>query len=120
MRLKTPYPSRPKVDAILENLGDDYYHDHVHSLTHGDDHTAVAEGAQEAIDSSSDSKDGDDKPADHAPTTGEGAEGAQSAELEDSCMESDPLSAGEADAVHQVKATMAALSSTLEGLRAIG
>jgi hypothetical protein len=35
-------------------------------------------------------------------------------------MESAPLSAGEADAVHQVKATRAALAATLEGLRAIG
>ena len=122
MRLITPYPSRPKVDRILANLGEDFYHDHVHCATNGDDDAAVAEGAQEATDSSSDSDDEDDNPADHVPTAvaGEGAEGAQSAELEDSRMESAPLSAGQADAVHRVKATMAALEATLEGLRAIG
>ncbi len=119
MRLITPYPSRQKVDRVLENLGEDFYHDNVHCLTNGDDATAVAEGDQEAI---SDSDDGDDEPADHVPAAvaGEGAEGAESAELEDSRMESAPLSAGEADAVHQVKATIAALEATLEGLRAIG
>ena len=49
-----------------------------------------------------------------------GAEGAQSAELEDSRVESAPLSAGDANAAHHVKATMAALVATIEGLQAIG
>ena len=35
-------------------------------------------------------------------------------------MASDPLSAGDADAVHKVKSTIAALQGSLEGLRAIG
>ena len=91
-------------------------------MTNGDDDTAVAEGDQEASDSSSDNDDGDDAPTYHVPAAvaGECVEGAESAAIEDSRVESAPLSAGEADAVHKVKATMAALEATIEGLRAIG
>jgi hypothetical protein len=129
MRLITPYPAHPQVDQVLENLGQDFYHDDVHRLTNGEDDTAVAEGDtavaegdQEAIDSSDDERDGDDEPAEHdlAAVAGEGVEGAKIAELEGSLMESAPLSAHQADQVHKVKATMAALEATLEGLRAIG
>jgi len=122
LRLITPYPGRPAVDRVLQNVGEDFYHDDVHCLTNGDDDTAVAEGDQEAIASSSDKDDGDDEPAEHVPAAveGEGVEGAESAELEGSSMEPAPVSAGEADALHKVKATMAALEATLEGLRAIG
>jgi hypothetical protein len=122
MRLITPYPSRVKVDSVLEKLGQDFYHDSVHCLTNGGDATAVAEGDQAATDSSSDSDDGDDEPADHVPAAvaGEGAEGAGSSGLEDSRMESAPLSVSEADRFLQVKATIAALEGTIGGLRAIG
>ena len=122
MRLITPYPAHPQVDRILENVGEDFCHDVVHCLPMGDDDTAVAEGDQEATDSSSNESDGDDDPAEHVPAAvaGEGVQGAESAELECSRMESAPISAEEADAVHNVKATMAALEATLEGLRAIG
>ena len=87
-----------------------------------DDGTAVAEGDQEAIDSSSSDGDGDDDPAEHVPAAvaGEGVKGAESAEPACSRMESAPISAEEADAVHNVKATMGALEATLEGLRASG
>jgi hypothetical protein len=114
-RLITPYPPRQKVDRILANLGEDFYHDAVHSLED-------KEGDQEAVSSSSDSDEGDGTPADHAPAAvaGEGVEGAQSAEPEDSRAESEPLSTSQADAVHQVKTTVAALESHIEGLRAIG
>ena len=118
-RLITPYPSRPKVDRVLENLGEDFYHDAVHCLTTGGDATAVAEGDQEAIDSSSDGDDGDDKPADHVPAAVAG-EGAGSAGVEDLHVEHAPLSASQADRVHHARATISALESTIDGLRAIG
>ena len=35
-RLITPYPPRPKVDRILENLGQDFYHDHIHGIIDDD------------------------------------------------------------------------------------
>ena len=122
MRLITPYPAHRKVDRILENLGDDFYHDDVHCLANGDDVTADAEGDQEVIDPSSDEDDGDDEPSEHVPAAvaGQGAENSGRAELEGSGMESGPLSANEADAVHKGKGTMAALEATIEGLRAIG
>ena len=122
LRLITPYPAHPKVDRVLERLGDDFYHDEIHCLDNGDDGTAVAEGDQEANNSSSDETDRDEEPAEHDPSgvASEGVGGAASAEPEGSRMESDPLSASEADAVHKAKATMAALEGTIEGLRAIG
>ena len=122
MRLITPYPTHTQVDRILENVGEDFYHDDIHCLPAGEDDAAVAEEDQEASDSSSDEGDGDDDPAEHVPAAvaGEGVKGVESAEPACSRMESAPISAEEADAVHNVKATMAALEATLEGLRAIG
>ena len=49
-----------------------------------------------------------------------GVEGAENAELESEGMEIVPLSASQADTVHQVKATIASLEATIESLRAIG
>ena len=118
----TPYPPREAVDRKLEKLGEDFYHDDIHCLLDGDDDTAVAEADEEAAEASSDNDEWDDEPAEHvlAAVAGEGVEGAEIAELEGSRMESAPLSAGQADAVHNVKATMGALEATLEGLRASG
>ena len=131
MRLIKPYPRRADFDRVLDKLGEDAYNDDVHCLADEGDATAVAEGDQEAADSSSDDVDGDDEPAQHVPAAvaDEGVEGAQSAELqgaglaelEGSPMESaTQISADEADAVHKVKVTISALEATLEGLRAIG
>ena len=121
-RLITPYPKHEKVDRVLANIGDDFYHDDLHSLTNGDDDTAVAEGDQEALEFSESEDEVDDEPAEHVPTAvaGEGVEGAESTELECLRMKSAPISAEEADAVHTVKATIAGLEAHLEGLRAIG
>ena len=68
MRLITPYPAHAKVDRILQNLGEDIYHDDVHCLADGADDTAVAEGDQEASGPSSDESDGDHDPAEHVRT----------------------------------------------------
>ena len=64
----------------------------------------------------------DGEPATHvrAAVAGQGVEGAERVELEDSPMASDLLSAGDADAVHKSQSTIAALQGTIEGLRAIG
>jgi hypothetical protein len=122
LRLITPYPRRGMVDRVLKNLGEDFYHDDVHCFTNGDDDAAVAEGDQKAAESSSDGDDGDGESAEHdlAAVADEGGEGVEILEIAGSRTESAPLSSGEADAVHTVKATMAALEATLEGLRAIG
>ena len=120
-RLITPYPARAKVDRILAALGDDFYHDDVQALNDGGDDTAVAEGEQEAPSSSSDEDDGDDEPAGHvgAAVAGDG-ENISGVERESTLMEIVPLSASQADAVHQVKVTIASLEATIESLRAIG
>ena len=126
-RLITPYPARKEVDRVLENLGEDFYHDDLDDLDDGGNDTAVAEGDQEAPDSSSDESDGDDEPVRHVDAAvaddGEktfGVAGAENAELESKDMEIVPLSAPQADAVHQVKTTIAVLEATIESLQAIG
>ena len=126
-RLITPYPARREVDRILANLGDTFYHDDVHALDDGDNDTAVAEGDQEAPHSSSDDSDGDDKPIGRvdAAVAGDGEKtfgvaGAEKSEFDSKGMEIVPLSAPQADAVHRVKSTIAALEATIESLREIG
>ena len=100
--------------------------DHAIDDDEGDD-TAVAEGDQEAPDSSSDDRDGDDKPVGHvdAAVAGDGEKtygdkGVENAEHESKGMEIVPLSASQGDAVHLAKIKIAALEATLEGVRAIG
>ena len=126
-RLITPYPARREVDRVLANLGDTFYHDDVHAMDDGDNDTAVAEGDQEAPHSSSDESDGADKPIGQvdAAVAGDGEKtfgvaGAEKIELDSKGMEIVPLSAPQADAVHQVKSTIAALEATIEALREIG
>jgi hypothetical protein len=124
LRLITPYPRRPKVDRVLERLGEDFYHDDVHSLNDVDDTeaAAVAEGVTQDPDSDSDEDNEDDAPADHglAAVAGEGAEGAASAEPDDSRMVSAPVNEQEADLLHTVRATIAGLEATSEHLRSMG
>jgi hypothetical protein len=123
-RLIMPYPPRHAVDRVLKNLGEDFYHDDIHGLKNKRDDTVVADGNEEASEASSDNdkSDGDGEPAAHvlAAVAGEGVEGAESAELEGSPLASDLLSAGDADAVHKVRSTIAVLQATIEGLRAVG
>ena len=121
-RLIMPYPARPKVDRVLEKLGEDFYEDDIHCLDDEADDTAVAEESQEASSSDSDETNEGDTAAEHvlAAVAGEGAEDAESAELEGSRIESAPLDTDRADAVHKVQATMAALEAHIEGLRIVG
>ena len=39
-RLITPYPAHKRVDRILENLGEDFFHDDVHALCDDSDDAA--------------------------------------------------------------------------------
>ena len=118
-RLITPYPPRKKADRILANLGEDFYHDDLHALDNEGDDTAVAEGDQEATDDSSDTSDEDG--AGHVgAAVAEDAKLENTDELENTDVEIVPLSASQADRVHQVKSTIASLEATIEGLRAVG
>jgi hypothetical protein len=111
-RLITPYPLNKKVDSILANLGDDYYHDGLHALSDGDD-GAADEEAVESISSESD--------CDGGAAVAEGQFGAAVAVVpEHTDVDSAPLSASQADAVHHVRTTIAALEITIADLRAMG
>ena len=52
-RLITPYPKRPEVDKVLENLGEDFYHDDCHKML--DDELDVAK-AEDLGENDSDSE----------------------------------------------------------------
>jgi hypothetical protein len=100
-------------------LGEDFYHDDLHALDNEGDDTAVAEGDQESADDSSDTSDEDG--AGHVgAAVAEDAKLENTDELENTDVEIVPLSASQADRVHQVKSTIASLEATIEGLRAIG
>lgn len=123
-RLITPYPSHKKADAILARLGDDFYHDDIQGIDDNGDDTAVAEGDHDAPDSSSDGSGDDDaavagdgEPAGHVDAAVAGDD-EQTSGVED--MEIVPLSASQADAVHEVRITIAALESASATLQAIG
>ena len=111
-RLITPYPAHHAV-----NIGEDFHHDDIHCLTNEDDDAENDDTAD--APSESDSDDGFDEQAEHgAAVAGECVEGR--AELDGSLMQSTPLSACDADAVHNVKATMATLQAAIEAQRGIG
>jgi len=118
LRLIQPYPKNRKVDQIIATLGEDHYHDAVH-CAHDN---PVAGEDEESISSGSDDADGNDEPVEHDPAAvaAECVVSAGGAGLEGSHVESAPLSVGDADAVHNVRVTMAALQEHIEGLRAIG
>ena len=89
--------------------------------------TAVAEADEEVTSYGSDDDtlswgdDGDDKSVGHGDAAA-AADGklASGVELESRSSEIVPLSAEQADAVHQVKAKIATLEATIESLRATG
>ena len=121
-RLITAYPKRPKVDKILERLGQDFYHDEIHTLENHVEGETDAERDQEAMDLSSDENIGDDEAAVHvqAAVADEVVGGAGIAEPECSIMESAPLNVDQAEAIHKVQATIVALEGQLDGMRVIG
>jgi hypothetical protein len=119
-RLITPYPIHTKVDRVLANLGEDFYHDSTHCLdTVGDENA----DSDESIDMDIDAQGGGDKAEEQSVAAvagegvaGESVEGVESAEPEDSAT----LSPAQADALHKSQATIAALEVHIHGLRDIG
>ena len=92
-RLITPYPPRPKVDRILENLGQDFYHDHIHDIL--DDDGAGGDDAASDSSKASDNRDSDDEPSadDVAAVAGDDVPSVEIVAIE--------CSPGQADAAHR-------------------
>ena len=126
-RMISPYPARAAVDRVLANLGEDFYHDAVHDLDPADDDVAVQEGGGEAPSSSSQESDEDDPTVEHGEAAVAGDDGATSVALggegidaRSPGLEHVPLSAAQADAVHEAEATLASLEAMLDSLKAMG
>jgi hypothetical protein len=130
-RLIKPYPKNKKVDKILANLGEDFYHDDLQNLDGaGDDDikgeddegdggsgSEVAEENQEEPYSSSDEDHEEDKSG-HV-------DAAVAGDCENTCgVEHEslgvPLSAAQADSVHQTHGTIATLEASIDNLKATG
>ena len=109
------YPARPKVDSILANLGEDYYHDDIDAMEVEEKDTEEAVADEAAPSCSSEDDDGDDRPAlpVDAAAAGDG-DVASAGDLESTSVEI------QADTVHQVQATIASLEATIESIRGIG
>ena len=136
-RLITPYPKHEKVDQVLENLGEDFYHDSVHRL-HDDVVPAVAAGTDTAelsavatvdadaqtgeSDSTSNDADSNDEREDFSTLAVAGDDLPAVAAIEAKAhWEDRALVCTDADA--QVKLVMDrihALQGHLEGLRVVG
>jgi len=127
-RLIDPYPPRKKVDAVLAALGEDFYHDAVHTnFVEADDECHVP-----AADIGSSDDDGEPgEPTGAAVADGDIANDAddEAAVADDArCAFDDadhtdvaiPLTAEQADVVHGMKSQMAQLQESIAGLRAVG
>jgi len=121
-RLITPYPAHKRADAVLERLGEDFSHDDIHALEDADDDNNVDDAStteeehEEAPNDSSDESDGDDNQVGQGDAAVAGDDGS----VQSKPMEIVPLSESQAEAVHQVQITMAALQASLSSLIAIG
>ena len=108
-----------KVHKVLAALGEDLYHDSLQDL-HSEEDPAVAEEDGGVPSESSDEDVVDDEPEAHTAVAVDDTN-ASIIEIEDSAItESVPLSAAQADAVQQIHSSIAALESSLEGLKSMG
>ena len=105
----TSYPQHRKVDNVLKALGEDFHHDDTHDLYNRQNDAEVAEGDEDGSSSSSDEDDGGDDNDD----PGGHVDAAVADCSESASMESVPLSAPQAEAVHHMHSTIAALESTM-------
>jgi hypothetical protein len=114
-RLIQPFPAHRKVDRILANLGEDFYHDAIHDKHEGGDEDTDSD---ESMDMDIDAQGGGDTAEEQsvAAVAGESVEGVESAEPEDSAA----ISTAQVDAVHKSRATIAALEIHTQGLRNMG
>ena len=117
-RLIVPYPKRKDVDATLERLGEDYYHDAIEELDEDEESkkkAAVADTSDQEELSSSSADSDVEVPAAVAGKKQAVAEASANVDVEEVS-----LSAEQAEAVHQVSCTIAALQATVDNLRTIG
>ena len=98
-------------------------HDDIHALEDADDDNNVDDAStteeehEEAPNDSSDESDDDDNQVGQGDAAVAGDDGG---DVQSKPMEIAPLSASQADSVHQSQITMAALEATIDSLKAIG
>ena len=128
-RLICPYPRHSKVDKILENIGDEFYHDEVHNLIeNGDEDESENEDPEvQSEEDESEEDDGDVEwdPADAADTAvADPAIGAVNvvgtAEAFSKNEGAPQLSVAQADQYHATRASIAAISSSIEAMKGTG
>ena len=107
-RLITPYPPNKKVDRILVALAEDHYHDDIHAMEEEVDEVDEAHATSDS--------DVDDELVE----TVEPVDDELVDEAADGSGMNTLLSAEQADEVHKVESTIAALEATIDTLRAIG
>jgi hypothetical protein len=111
-RLIMEYPPRPAVDRILDNLGEDFYHDAIHDIPDCDvvgDDDAVSECSDDIDNCDADgglSSDG------MAAVAGDDVPSVEAVAIE--------CSPGQADAAHRVHSTIAGLHETIGALQPMG
>lgn len=115
-RLICPYPCHRKVDKILNNVGDDYYRDEIENLKDVSD--------EDEADSGDEEKEFDAAVAGAFPPeplveTRE-LDTAVAGTITPQSRHTTELSASQAEALHQVRISVAALQSSLESLKGTG
>ena len=125
-RLIDPYPKHDKVDRVLENLGEDFYHDSVHRLENSAELSAVATEDADAQagedDSTSDGADSNDEREDFSTIAAASDHLPAVAASEVTVPREDivPVRAYASEQVGRLMDTIHALQGNVEGLRAVG
>ena len=128
-RLISPYPRHEKVDKILENIGDEFYHDEVHNLIENGDEDE-SENEDPEVQSEEDESEEDDGDVEWDPAVAadtavaDPAIGAvnvvDTAEAFSQNEDALQLSAAQADHYHASRASIAALSMSIEAMKGTG
>ena len=120
-RLISPYPARPDVDDVLENMGEDFYHDDVHNDPDVvNDPSAVADGDSDADDPAA--AEHDAPPLNDEQPSSDPSHGAPCAVMpyaDAGAMDVD-LKPDEAEAVHAIDVQIEALTECIESIRCAG
>jgi len=121
--LISPYPKNKSVDRILENLGEDFNNDTLHDQSWENPDAEIEDGDQDS-DASSVSSDED------VAAAAAGAEGVYAADAGDAGAEAAdvetidavilPLSAPQAEQVHDTMTTISAIEATIDELKSVG
>ena len=120
-RLITPYPRHAKVDRVLNNLEDDFFHDGIHALADviGEEPAVAEEDGGEPSESSDDATSDYDEP-DGLTAVADDCTTASVDVIESASTDILPLSDNQAHEVDRIHATVSGLESAIEGLRALG